>query len=336
MTPDVAVIIPAWNASQTLARAVNSALHQTGVTLEVVVVDDASSDDTLTQAKEMAKSDGRLRVLRQSPNQGPAAARNLALKSTEAKYVTPLDSDDFMEDGRLLKLFQIAEEGGWDFVADDLFKVPEADVEGVRERLISDGEIGLQTLDFETFVEGNLARHRAGRRELGFIKPLISTTFLQNQELHYNETLRLGEDYILYATALQRGARFCLTDPAGYVSVTRPTSLSGQHSARDLGALVHGDRILMAEANLSSKEHVVLQAHHLEVLKKWHWLRLIDAVKARNLLEIARSFKAPPRVIGSLMSNLIEQFTWRSSAKLKATFIKLSEAQSRSGKGGQT
>lgn len=312
----IAVIIPAWNTQSTLRRAVGSALAQEQVDLEVVVVDDASVDDTLDYARALADEDDRVQVLSQPGNRGPAAARNLALENISAQYVTPLDSDDFMDPGRLARLLRIAEQGNWDFVADDLFKVPESDVDGPRTRLWSDDDIGIQPLDFSTFVRGNLSSLRGGRRELGFLKPLISMDFLNQNALRYDDNMRLGEDYMLYAMALTRGARFCLTDPAGYVAVTRPTSLSGQHSARDLGALVRGDRKLMEVEELSRADRTVLTEHYIETLKTWHWLRMIDAVKARDFAEAMRCFRAPPAVIGDLLGKLCEQALIRGAARL--------------------
>ncbi|MDP5220854.1 glycosyltransferase family 2 protein [Ruegeria sp. 2205SS24-7] len=312
----IAVIIPTWNAQSTLRRAATSALAQDRVDVEVVIVDDASVDGTLDCARTLAAEDDRVQVLSQPENRGPAAARNRALEHISAPYVTPLDSDDFMEPDRLAQLLQIAEQGDWDFVADDLLKVPESDVDGPRTRLWSQTDIGLQTLDFSGFVRGNLSSRHGGRRELGFLKPLISTAFLNRTGLRYDADMRLGEDYMLYASALSQGARFCLTDPAGYVAVTRPTSLSGQHSARDLGALVQADRTLMARTDLSAGDRAALREHYIETLKKWHWFRMIDAVKARDPVDALRCFYAPPAVIGDLLGKLGEQVLIRGSARL--------------------
>ncbi len=330
----IAVIIPAWNAQSTLRRAVSSVLTQQDVTLEVLIVDDASSDDTLECAYALAAEDDRVRVLAQSKNQGPAAARNLALDNISVQYVTPLDSDDFMDQGRLVQLLRIAGQGDWDFVADDLFKVPESDIDGPRTRLWSEDAIGIQPLDFTAFVRGNLSSQRGGRRELGFLKPLISTAFLNRVKLRYDANMRLGEDYMLYATALTQGARFCLTDPAGYVAVARPTSLSGHHSTRDLGAMVRADQSLMKRAGLSSEDRVALNAHYLETLKTWHWLRMIDAVKARNFAEVLRCFRAPPAVIGDLLGKLGEQAIIRGSAKLPFRTAGATDTKGTNKKGG--
>jgi succinoglycan biosynthesis protein ExoU len=309
---DVAIIIAAWNAEATLGRAIESALSQENVSIEIVVVDDASTDQTLSCARSFAQADPRITVLRQSKNAGPAAARNLALEVVRARYVTPLDSDDFMDKGRLAHLLEIASEDDWDFVGDDLFQVDEAWVDGPRRRLWSQTNIGTVPITFAEFIRGNLSSVHGGRGELGFLKPLISVDFLKNAELKYQGNMRLGEDYALYATALLKDARFCLTDPAGYIAVTRAKSLSGYHGARELGALVQADLMLMDAADLSGEEAGALRLHYIETLKKWHWTRLIDAVKARRVLGALGCFVAPPAVVLFLLGCLREQLVLRS------------------------
>ena len=89
----------------------------------------------------------------------------------------------------------------------------------------------------EQFVLGDVNRRGALRRGLGFLKPLIRRSFLDHHQLRYDERLRLGEDYALYARALAAGARFLIVPAAGYVSVVRDDSISSRHSREDLERL---------------------------------------------------------------------------------------------------
>jgi glycosyltransferase involved in cell wall biosynthesis len=90
--PEVAVIIPTYNRANTILRAVASALAQTHQDLEVLVVDDGSSDNTLALLNNI--SDRRLRVLQHSSNRGAAAARNMGIAAADNRYIAWLDSDD--------------------------------------------------------------------------------------------------------------------------------------------------------------------------------------------------------------------------------------------------
>lgn len=89
----VAVIIPAYNAAATIAATVASALGQTHGDLEVIVVDDGSTDATAAIVSTLARSDPRLRLLR-GANGGQAIARNRGIAASTAALVTFLDADD--------------------------------------------------------------------------------------------------------------------------------------------------------------------------------------------------------------------------------------------------
>jgi len=91
--PFVSIIIPAYNAADTIARAVQSALMQRGAAIEVIVVDDGSSDSTLEVVMGLARGESRLEVLSQ-PNTGTAGALNRGLLRARGKLVASLGADD--------------------------------------------------------------------------------------------------------------------------------------------------------------------------------------------------------------------------------------------------
>ena len=91
----VSIVIPCFNAGQYLDEAVQSALGQTWADLEVVVVDDGSTDADTLRLLETAHWP-RTRIFHQS-NAGPAAARNYAIEEARGEYILPLDADDSIE-----------------------------------------------------------------------------------------------------------------------------------------------------------------------------------------------------------------------------------------------
>jgi len=95
---DVAVIVPTFNRARTIEASVESLLAQQGVALEVVVVDDGSTDDTVDRLAR--RGDPRLRVLARE-HAGIAGARNAGIAASEARYVAFHDSDDLALPGRL-------------------------------------------------------------------------------------------------------------------------------------------------------------------------------------------------------------------------------------------
>jgi glycosyltransferase involved in cell wall biosynthesis len=91
--PLVSVVTPAYNAARYLPETVGSVLAQTVADLELLLVDDGSTDDTLTVARRLAAHDRRVHVMAKA-NGGPAAARNTALRAARGEFIALLDSDD--------------------------------------------------------------------------------------------------------------------------------------------------------------------------------------------------------------------------------------------------
>jgi glycosyltransferase involved in cell wall biosynthesis len=92
-SPLVSVIIPAYNAEKFIARTLESVLSQTYKHIEVLVVNDGSTDRTVEIVEAFAQKDRRLRILHQ-PNLGATAARNCGIKSSKGEYIAPIDADD--------------------------------------------------------------------------------------------------------------------------------------------------------------------------------------------------------------------------------------------------
>jgi succinoglycan biosynthesis protein ExoU len=322
----VAVIIPARNAEATIARAVASALAEPEAA-QVVVVDDGSTDETAARALACDDGSGRLTVHRLATSGGPAQARNLAIALTDAPWIAPLDADDFLLAGRLARLLDYADDV--DLVADDLLLVPEGAEDGPPKRLIGDALALPARLDFCGFVDGNISRPRRARREYGFLKPLIRRDFLERHGLAYQD-LRLGEDFVLYATALANGARFRLAPACGYVAVQRQGSLSHCHSADDLRRLLAACEQLGRQVRLKPRECVVARRHQRHLQAKIDLRDVLDmrrkgGFRAAARLMLRRAHNAP-----YILRQKVADGVKRRAAKLRAKEIALPKLCNRS------
>jgi glycosyltransferase involved in cell wall biosynthesis len=94
--PLVSVIIPTYNRVNKLRRSVESALRQSIRDIEVIVVDDGSSDNTVDVAQELVLSDGRVRLVQNTCNRGAQAARNIGARVANGEWLSFFDSDDWM------------------------------------------------------------------------------------------------------------------------------------------------------------------------------------------------------------------------------------------------
>jgi len=105
--PLVSVVVPAYNASRTLARALHSILIQDWDPIEIIVVDDASTDQTPELAASFSAQG--VRLVRLSQNGGASMARNAGVHAAAGKYVAFLDADDVWHPGKLRRQVEVLE-----------------------------------------------------------------------------------------------------------------------------------------------------------------------------------------------------------------------------------
>lgn len=104
--PLVSVIVPAYNASRTLERTLRSALAQTHQNLEVIVVDDGSTDETASIVSRYILQDSRIKLVQQT-NRGLAEARNAGILSAAGQFIAPLDADDLWHPEKIERQMQV-------------------------------------------------------------------------------------------------------------------------------------------------------------------------------------------------------------------------------------
>ena len=93
MNPKISIIVPVYNTAKYLPACLGSIINQTYHNLEIILVDDGSTDDSNEVISKYAKNDSRIKTIRQN-NQGQSSARNTGLKKVTGDYVSFIDSDD--------------------------------------------------------------------------------------------------------------------------------------------------------------------------------------------------------------------------------------------------
>lgn len=103
----VSVIMPAYNAEAFIAEAIRSVIQQTYQNWELLVIDDASTDSTLKIIQKYSEKDKRIKIFKNSDNQGTHKARNKGIKAAEGDFIAFLDADDQWKPEKLLKQLEI-------------------------------------------------------------------------------------------------------------------------------------------------------------------------------------------------------------------------------------
>ena len=288
--PVVSLVMANYNGARHLAEAIASAQYQTLTDWELILVDDASTDDSRAVAVALAQADPRIRVLAQARNRGAAAARNRALDAARGAWIAVVDSDDVMLPTRLERLVARARAEDAEIVADDQW-ICGADLTSSRTPFI--GRAGAERLgrvDLATFVESSRLYSRLP--DLGFLKPLIRADLIARAGARYDEDLRIGEDFHFLVALLGAGARLHLEPEALYLYRKHGASTSHRFKPEVLAAMIAADT--RVRASLRDRAAARAMTRRIEGLKSWaayervmaeakagRWLRALGAAAAR-------------------------------------------------------
>lgn len=109
------IVIPMFNCAGTIRQTIQSAQNQTYGNLEILAVDDRSSDNTLEAAEKLAEADPRIRIIRNETNLGVAESRNRGFEQAKGDYVALLDGDDIWEPDKLKEQIALLQKSSCDF-----------------------------------------------------------------------------------------------------------------------------------------------------------------------------------------------------------------------------
>jgi succinoglycan biosynthesis protein ExoO len=299
---DVTFVIAAYNAETSIERAIESALAQTDVNVEVVVVDDRSTDQTVSRALGVASD--RVRVVSTEWNCGPAGARNVGFDLARGCWIAILDADDCLQPGRTARMIARAEQANAEIVVDNLEVTHEE--AGAENMFAPDDLERRRVLTLHDFIAANqLFRSRF---TFGYMKPMFRRNFVFEHNLRYDETLRIGEDYIFLASALASGAR-CVIDPfAGYIYHVRKGSISRILEQHHVAAMIDADARFIGQFELDREEKLAQRLRTKSLNRAAAYLSLIESIKRRSVIGAVRTAVGSPGVIRLLSMPLSARF----------------------------
>ncbi len=213
----ISVIIPVYNAEKKLPRCLDSILEQTYENFELICVDDASEDASLSVCEAYAARDSRIHVLRH-PHGGLSSTRNVGMDAATGEYICFVDADDFVEKNYLEYLYHAVNDHGVNIASGGLryenedgtkrgdSRVFPARIAEAEEILAPDSPI------YQPFVCSKIYRRSALVRSDG-------------TPLRFRENLEMGEDRLFWIEAIiQNGRAWVSTEPI-YHYIFYPTSL---------------------------------------------------------------------------------------------------------------
>ena len=203
MRPCISVICPVYNKREFLRGCVESCLSQTLESIELVMVDDGSTDGSLDELRRLAKLDDRICVTSQE-NAGAATARNAGLKLARGEYVFFLDPDDYIpERTSLQRLYESARSNG-------------VLIAGGSMVIDRGGRVDYDSLhgrDLDSFPDESVVEYRDYQYDYDYTRYIYSLDMLRGESISF-PPLRQFEDPVFFVRAMVAAGRFStIPDP---------------------------------------------------------------------------------------------------------------------------
>ncbi|MCD7776777.1 MAG: glycosyltransferase [Firmicutes bacterium] len=220
--PLVSIIVPAYNSEKYIARCIDSILNQEYRNIELIVIDDGSTDGTGAILDKYAASDARMRVLHRD-NSGVSASRNAGLDEAHGKYIEFADSDDWLTSDATKQLVRIAESEGCDMVIADFYRV-------MGNRLSVKGDIDvdhvMDRMEFSSYMIENPADFYYGV----LWNKLYRRGIIESHNIRMDVLINWCEDFLFNLEYIRFAKTFYALSSPIYYYVHRRGSLVSQGS----------------------------------------------------------------------------------------------------------
>lgn len=205
-TPHISVIIPIFNAQEHLSECLDSVLTQTLGNIEVICINDGSTDDSLTILQKYAKKDNRI-VMHTQKNSGVSVARNVGLDLAQGECVVFVDADDYIDRTMLSVLWDNYQKTNADIIVFGGQTFP-IHIEWINRKMTTRNII----YQYDSF---NALFYEFGSIPF-MVNKLIKRSMLIKNNIHFSTNLALGEDQVFYFSLFPRARKIQYIDNKFY------------------------------------------------------------------------------------------------------------------------
>lgn len=224
-TPLVSIIVPIYNTEQFLPQCVDSLLRQTLQDIEIILINDGSTDGSAAIADSYARLDVRVRTIHK-PNGGASTARNVGLAAATGQFIGFVDSDDWVVDTMFEKLWSAAHESGADVTMCDYLKSTSEGQKAMSSDLVG-GTFDRSQIEEVFFPNAIMDEQLEGPVVLSVCRCLYRRDFLCSNAISFDEHAKHGEDYLFSLSVILRTRNFIyLKNQFLYLYRTNPDSTS--------------------------------------------------------------------------------------------------------------
>ena len=306
----ISIIIPVYNAGEYLRDTVQSVLEQDYKSIEVILVNDGSTDDSLTICNELKVIDNRIIVISQQ-NAGVSTARNNGMKVAKGEYILFIDADDLLEKDMVSTLYNKAVETSAEIVS--------CGAALIKDGLVIKEEFG--TDEFHTYNNEEALKYFliGDRVNIGVWTKLFKKSVIK--DLEFKKNIRINEDKLFIFEALMKTNKFVVYDVSKYNYIQRDFSVTRIFDSRWFDTIDVADLML----NIIKQEKNDLEFYaRINQIKVYYWLLLMMYRNKNSLLEYKDQYDKIIKVLKKTNLCKMHRFLSRNMF-LQIMLLKISE-----------
>lgn len=204
---DLSIIIPVYNCEKYLKRCLNSICNQTVSNFEVIIIDDGSTDKSLSICKEYANKDSRFKVF-SIANHGSAYARNYGLEHVHGKYVGFVDADDYISAEMYSLLLQAGNNDNADIVSCDIVRVLKNGSQIKITNMLDGGKYDRTSIVLKLFPILICSPRLETETPYTMVLKIFKKSFLEKNSIKFDNALIAGQDFVFSTTAFYYAESF--------------------------------------------------------------------------------------------------------------------------------
>lgn len=228
----ISIIIPIYNCEEYLARCIESVINQTYPNLEIILVNDGSTDKSSVICDKYAKKDSRVKVIHKA-NGGVSSARNLGLENSHGNFISFIDSDDSIDKNMYSEMKKMIEETNSDICFCNIKYIRNGNIEEIK---LGDKEIFNREEILKSFFDYNGVN-------LATWNKLFRTNVIKN--IRFREDISIREDALFCAEAFDNSKKICHFKKMPYNYYYREGSaLNSKNLNKDITKLLANSEII--------------------------------------------------------------------------------------------
>lgn len=266
--PLVSVIIPIYNAGDFFGKCIESVIFQTYDNLEIILVNDGSTDGSDKICREFAQKDNRIKFINEV-NQGVVRARKAGAAAATGDFIAWVDADDWIERDYIEKLVQLQQESKADIVAvghyHDIGKDSVLNKNGLKNGIYTKDQVVKKMLYTGKFYEYGILPH--------LFTKLFKADILKATQAVVTEDIIAGDDVAVVYPSILKAERICVSDIAGYHYIQHSGSITKTDYSNEyerVGSLLSFLKKILEENHLSEviEKQLCVYKHYLLSLRQ--------------------------------------------------------------------